>query len=215
LPYHNILDGEYYGFSRELFDTFARKHGYQFIYRPLPIKRLFKLFVEQNGIDFKYPDHYLWQQDIKKDVRVIYSDPVISYIEGIMVLQENINIGIQDLNHICTVFGFTPWPYQGLIKNGRIIVSETRNIQDALTVVIKSRSQGAYINVAVADYQMEHTLKSSKILELNTNLPHISDYYHLSTIKYPEVVRALNLFLEKETTTINMLKEKHDIEGIF
>ena len=74
---------QYTGFARELFDAFAQHSGYQLLYKPLPVKRLYRAFLTDLSVDFKYPDHPQWKSALKKSQPPFYSDPVVSYTDGV------------------------------------------------------------------------------------------------------------------------------------
>lgn len=87
-PYSGYENGDYTGFNRELLDMFANEKGYRFDYVAFPVKRLFFEFV--NGVgDLKYPDNPNWALQVKKDAQIAYSDPVVEYVNGVMVLPTN------------------------------------------------------------------------------------------------------------------------------
>ncbi len=77
LPYHSTDNRVFYGFSRDLFDLFAREKGYRFKYVPTPIKRSLFWFLS-GKYDFKYPDNSYWSKDQKVGNEIIYSDSIFS-----------------------------------------------------------------------------------------------------------------------------------------
>lgn len=117
---------EYQGFAREFFDMFGRKKGFTFTYQPLPVKRLYKSLLT-NTIDFKFPDSPFWQKEIKEGKNIIYSKPVVGFIDGVMVLPANKGKGADKLNKLGTILGFTAWDYMDRIKAGTIKISENNS----------------------------------------------------------------------------------------
>lgn len=76
---------------------FAAEKGYQFAYVALPVKRLFVEF--SNGVgDFKYPDNPQWALHIKKDAPIVYSEPVVEYVNGVMVPPDAKGTGVDAIS---------------------------------------------------------------------------------------------------------------------
>ena len=87
LPHHGLVDNQYTGYAREVLDLFAQKSGYTFTYRPLPWKRVILEYM--NGdLDFIFPDNSYWDTEPKEGKDVYYSDPVVAYIDGVVVLRQ-------------------------------------------------------------------------------------------------------------------------------
>ncbi len=213
LPHYTYVGDEYQGFSKELLNRFAQKMNYQFFYHALPVKRLLSSFL--NGkVDFKYPDNPYWAKDQKKGHKLVYSQPVAQYIDGVMVLPEYRNMEIKDFKVLGTVLGFTPWDYLGLIKSKSVELEEVRTMSGLLEIVLRKRVDGAYVNIAVASYQLESLLKMPNMLVFNSNLPHTLDSYRLSSIKYPKVMNEFNRFLHSDIQYITKLKKKYKVEDL-
>jgi hypothetical protein len=56
--------------------------------------------------------------------------------------------------------------------------------------------------------------KTGEII-LNTNIPNEIYSYHLSSIKYPHIIKQFDEFLKNNTTLIQQLKQKYDIREDF
>ena len=97
-PHYQYKGGDFGGFGRAVLDEFARAKGYQFSYKPYAANDLFNALISRQ-IDFKYPDNPYWQHQHKEGVRIAYSDPVTPYIDGVSLLNQNLNKGID--NHRC------------------------------------------------------------------------------------------------------------------
>ncbi|MBF0120143.1 MAG: transporter substrate-binding domain-containing protein [Desulfobacterales bacterium] len=211
LPYQTVVNNDYQGFARELLDLFAQNKGYKFTYRPTPVKRLFIEFL--NGeIDFKYPDNPNWKGDLRKGINISYSNSIVNFIDGVMVLPERKEMKIDGLKTLGTVLGFTPWDYLDLINSKSISLQENPNIFGLLQMVILKRIDGAYVNIAVANYQLETNLKSTQSLTFASNLPHTKGNYFVSSIKHPEILKEINQFLEEKKEEINNLKKKYKLQ---
>ena len=205
--------GEYQGFARVLLDQFAKKHDYRFVYEALPLMRLFRNFFDRQEIDLKFPDNPYWQSEMRTKTKVYYSKPVVEYVDGVMVLPKNKGKGRGDLKSLGTIFGFTPIEYLPEIKSGAIVLSEIGDLQRLLQLTLRERTHGTYISVAVANYQLENVLKKPEALVFDSTLPHTRSFYHLSTLKHPQVVEEFDRFLIENAEMIRQLKLQHGVEN--
>lgn len=212
-PQYSYENREYIGFGREILDAFAKSRGYRFEYRPLPPSRLFFEHLKTQSLDFKYPDNSYWESHLRTGVKVTYSNPVMPYIDGVFVAPANKGRGVQHLKMLGTVTGFTPWKYYDAIKRKEISLSENDNSRSLLKQAMFKRIDGAYINVEVARYQMREVLKQADALEFDPALPHIADFYYLSTIKHPAIIQEFNEFLVREKELYERIRKKLGIES--
>jgi len=207
LPYWEGTTKEYKGASREILDAFAKSKGYTFVYKPLPIKRLYREFFSKI-IDFKYPDNPLWRSDLRKDKKIFYSNKVLIYIDGTLVKKENKGKGIKILG---TVSGFTPWTYLSLIKQNKIKMKENHSIESLLRNTKKGFVDGAYFNVEVAKHILSSVYSESKSLVFDESLPFTKDGYRLSSLKHKKIIDEFNNFLKHHQDLIEKIKRKYKI----
>ena len=212
-PQYSYENKQYIGFGREILDAFAKSKGYTFEYRPLPPSRLFFEHLKGQSLDFKYPDNAYWESHLRTGVKVHYSKPVMPYIDGVFVIPANKGRGIGQLKMLGTVTGFTPWKYYDAIKRKEISLSENDNSVALLKQAVFKRIDGAYINVEVARYQLRKVLKQPDALVFDPDLPHISDFYYLSSIKHPHIIQEFNKFLEREKEQYERIRKKLGIES--
>ncbi|ERP30926.1 substrate-binding periplasmic protein [Chitinivibrio alkaliphilus] len=213
LPY-SAYDGMIFsGFERELLDLFATKKGYYFHYTAYPIKRLDRAFVAGN-IDIRIPDNPYWAPEIKSEEQVLYSAPLVSYIDGVVVQQGRDTISLNSLDTLGVVRGFTPKPYLPSLSEETIYIHENSDISGLLKQVAQGRIDGAYINVAVAYHHMKQWDPEDRLV-FAQNLPFVHSTRHLSTIHTPQIIDKFNTFLEENASAIELLKEKYRVEEIF
>ncbi len=210
-PHYSHDGDQYKGFAGKLFKTFGKNKGYKIEFRILPLKRLLGEFLNGN-VGFKYPDHPYWGGDAKKGKGVLYSEPVVGYIDGVMVLPQNKGKGINNLKKLGIVLGFTPWDYKKKIDAGQIKTDATRTFTSLMKKGISGRFDGAYVNVAVGRYQLSEVLKQKDALVFDADLPHTKDSYYFSTIKYPKILAEFNDFLSSQKETVNQIKAEFKIE---
>lgn len=201
---------EYSGFAREVLDEFAKSAGIVFSYKSFPIKRLFVNFLD-GQLDFKFPDSNYWKSDLKEGKGVVYSDPVLEYVDGVMVLPEQLKKGKASLKRLGVVRGFTPWDYLTDIEAKTIKVNENSSLDGLMNLVKTKRIDGVYFNVVVARYFLENTKFEDDLVVFDKDLPHTRSYYYLSTIKHPELIDQFNQFMKDNSALIENLKAKYNV----
>jgi hypothetical protein len=212
-PAYEDDHGEFIGYSRELLDGFAKSVGIAFEYVPMPVSRLFQEFLSPQGsLDFKYPDNENWQQAQKLGHPVLYSETVLRYVDGVLVRPENLGKGMAELHLLGILRGFTPVGFEDAVRAGRIRLQPSSNFSGLLQQVMHQRMDGAYMNVAVARYQLGAVLRAPDALVYDPGLPHVEDRYKLSTLKYPELILRFNHYLRAHVSTVRALQRKYHIE---
>ena len=106
---------------------------------------------------------------------------------------------------------FTPWDYLKLIEEKKVKVHENNTFTGLLEQTIRKRVNGAYLNVAVANYQLEERLKKPNALVFDESLPHTKGNYFMSSIARPQIIKEFNEFLKKEKATVDDLKKKYKV----
>lgn len=215
-PHHGVSNGEYTGYAREVLDLFSEKSGYRFKYMQLPWKRLVRKYV-RGELDFVYPDNKVWDLQIKGKTKILYSDSVVSYIDGLILLPENKGKGVDKLRSIATIRGFTVWDFHDQIQSGEIKLIESDNYIPLLRLVLLGRVDAAYTELSVANYYLREKLNMENKLVFDQDLPYTKDNYSLSSIKHMEIIKEFNEFLKSEKETLDLLKTKYniiDVNGI-
>lgn len=209
-PHYTVKSGEYGGFARALLEAFAEAQGHTFEYRAMPVARLFQSFVE-GRVDLKYPDNEYWSSDLKKGRTVVYSQPVVAYIDGVSVLPEKIGKSVDDIKVLGTVRGFTAWDWMDRIEAGQVKLSENSNFKALVKQTLGSRVDGAYANVAVVQHVLEREMNMGGALVFDASLPHTKSNYHLSSIKHPQLIRAFDQWMAANTDVVDALKERYGV----
>lgn len=210
-PVYGTKGGQYVGYSRDLLDAFAKKHGHQFEYVPLPIKRLFGEFTTTDTLDFKYPDHPQWQPDMKKGLTIAYSAPVFEGTEGALVQKDKVGRALGDLKTLGTLRGFSPWPYMDALKGGALTLEESDDIEPLLRKLLVGRLDAVFLNDQLGRYYVDQVLKQPGAIVLDPALPSNPVAYLLSTRKHPEIIDQFDAFLTSEGALIAELRKKHGL----
>ncbi|MBD8527807.1 substrate-binding periplasmic protein [Pseudomarimonas arenosa] len=210
-PISAYRNGQYQGYARELLDAFAKKHGYEFKYSALPIKRLYADFLTRDELDFKYPDNPHWQPDMKEGINIAYSQSLVDSIEGGMVLAERVGTPLSEYKALGTIRGFTPWPYQDALGGGQLRLEESDDLPTLVQKVLLKRVDVMYINTSIANYHLAEDLKKPGALKFDPALPHAPVQYLMSSRKHPKVIEQFNAFLSEEASLVEQLRRKHKL----
>ncbi|UTW05878.1 substrate-binding periplasmic protein [Pseudomonas benzenivorans] len=211
LPYFTVQDGRYQGYARELLDAFAADQGHEFIYVPLPVKRLLGDYLA-GKLDFKFPDHPHWKARQKQGHRIHYSQPVAPYTDGVMVLPGHLGLGKARIKVLGTQLGFTPWPYLADIEGGQITLKQNNHIDSLLHMATSGRVDAIYLNPRVARHALLAEGLPDDALVYDPALPHVDDHYYLSSRLHPEVIAAFDRFLQQQPERVRRLKAKYAID---
>jgi polar amino acid transport system substrate-binding protein len=199
-PFQYVIDGEYKGKFREILDKFAKEKNISFKYKPLKIKNLYEELYS-GEIDFKFPDNPVWRSPEKRQYEIFYSDIFTNYIDGIFVRKENIKKSFNQLNRFGVVDDIILWSISNRANHG---TAELIYGQSCAELISKLKDN--YIDAIFCNYDvMIYLLKNSRLkyeIRFNTDLPLIDNYIHLSTIKYPEVIKEFNLWVSKNREMI-------------
>ncbi len=211
-PLHTVDGGKRYrGFARDVLDAFARQQGYAFEYVPLPINRLYTRFLKERTLDFKYPDHPKWREDLRHGLKLSYSGVVVSTEEGAMVLPQRRGRPLSEIRSLGTVLGFTPWPYRQAIDSKAVAVSTSNSFDGLLRHALADHLDAVYVNVDVANHLLAEELKAPGGLVFDPALPHARSDFRLSTLRHPEVVEQFSQFLQREQALVQKLRQKYRI----
>jgi hypothetical protein len=210
-PYGSFRQGDYEGYARDLLDSFAIEYGYTMVYVALPVKRLYQDFLETHTLDLKFPDSPDWHPGRRKGLHILYSAPACSYTDGILVKPENLGKGMESIKTLGILAGFKPWLLSPPVDPKSIKVSENASISGLLGKGLVGRVDGVYANMEAARHLLKAMGRQDQLV-LDPDLPHVTGFYRLSTIKRPRVLREFDEFLKSRTELVDSLKKKHGLD---
>lgn len=210
-PLFAVREGDYVGTGREILDAFADAKGHHLTYRPLPINRLFTEFRD-GRVDLKFPDNAMWGAGFKAGRNVVYSKPVIAYIDGVMVRPMNLGRGADQVRVLGTISGFRPFNWNELIAEGVIVVKELPRLETVLKLAAAGKVDGAYASVSAANHVMGQLLDMKGALVFDPALPHVQDYYYLSSLNQPEIIAEFDQWLVENAPLVQSIKERMKAE---
>ncbi|WP_394558591.1 substrate-binding periplasmic protein [Aquipseudomonas alcaligenes] len=204
--------GEYRGFAREVLDLFARDAGIELRYQTFPVSQLTQQLLDGN-VDFKYPDSPRWAIGAKQGAGVAYSQPVVSYVDGVLVAPAKLGQGVEHLQRLALVEGWTPGDYQERIAAGKTQLVRAADLKQMLRLAMRDEAQGAYYNVVVATYYLDNIRTRPGALVFDPSLPHSRGSFHLSSVRQAQLLKRFDQFLQAKASEIAALKERHGVEA--
>lgn len=210
--YSTDKQGNYCGFAREVLDLFAATAGIQFDYRPLSGERLLPALL-QGEVDFKYPDNPTWAQGQKAGKNLSYSQAVVNYVDGVLVPPMRQGQGVDKLQRLAIVNGWTPWAYQARVeaKHTQLIVSD--DLPAMIKLALRKDAEGAYFNIVVASYYLDNIRAQPGALVFDPKLPFTRGTFNLSSSKHPQLIQRFDQFLIEQHEQIAKLKDKYQVEA--
>ncbi len=212
-PHYKVdAHGEYQGFARELLDLFARDSGVQVTYRPLPVAELQQALLN-GSIDLKYPDSPEWAGPAKAGRALYYSRPVVHYVDGVLVAPRRVGQGVDKLERLALVEGWTPTAYRERIASGQTVLVHSADLRQMIRQALHKDSDGAYYNVVVATHYLDHIRARPGALVFDPALPHTRGSFHLASMRHPALIERFDRFLAERHDAIAALKQAHGVEA--
>jgi len=209
---HSNWDGETYsGFGADIMTRFAADEGYEVTFRPLPVARLMQALVK-GEVDLKYPDNAYWGGDLKDGVDVAYSQPVVEVIDGVVVIPENRGMGVEEVDRLGIVMGFTPFLWLDQIESGSVTVNKNASLSGLVRQALAGRVDATYANQDVVSHVLVEMGEAPDALVLAEELPQSNSNFHLSSSTRTDVVAAFDAWMEANPEVIAELKATYDLD---
>lgn len=207
-PHYDFKSAQPRGYFFDLIQLYSHWSGDQFLFKALPVKRLYKDSAELT--DFVYPDNLAWQPnlDIDQTISKYYSAPVIYTLGATMVLPEKQSMTLVDFKVLANIHGFSPTRWIELKKEHKFRILDVPDAESALRMTLRGRVDGANVEYNVAQYHLEQ-MKAARTLVMAENLPFTNLAFHLSSQKYPEQIHRFNQFLIEQQDQIQQLKLRY------
>lgn len=197
-------------YSKALLSRFFEHKGYKFKLLPLPIKRFDKWYVEE-AIDFKFPDNVRWRKGISLKLDITYSEPAMHLVAGTYVLKKNEHLVRKDIKSLATIFGFYPTLWYDRLTAGTLSLQEEHSPYGVVKHLLHGNVDAINIDYNVIRKHLKLQGASENSVVLSELVHHEPYAYHLSSIKYPEIIKEFNDFLTDNPDVIKSLKKKFNI----
>lgn len=202
--------GHFKGYAREILDRFAKSENIEFKYIPLPVKR-FLAEYQEGKMDFAFPDNPNWNVEAKKKLKRVYSSPIITFQDAIFVRPEKLGQGIENLRTLGTLKGFSYWKFQQYVDSGKMQIDSSLAPEGLINMGLLGRVEGINLAQQVVYYYLKKLNREGALIPDPQLLPIQDSHYYLSTLRHPEMIKKLNVFLKKDRIYINQLKKKYGL----
>lgn len=202
-------DYRYRGYARDLLDLFAEREHLHFTYVTLPVRRLFHAYWS-GQLDLVFPDNPRWDA-AQKPAGITYSQPVLQFQDVMLVLPERKGDPRETFRLLGFVRGFTPWKFRDDIAAGRVTIKEAPNPEGLIHMVLAGYIDAANMARQVARFHLKNQGHEQGLVVESALLPISDSYYHLSSIRHPELIQRFNAFLQREQAAVEALKAKYEL----
>ena len=203
-----------HGAAWEILAAFAQDAQIKIEFRALPSHKLDE-DLRNGKIDFKFPDHPDTHLDVSTADSRVYSMTVLEAIEGLMVAPENKGKSREQIKTIATPAGTTAWNYLDDVKNGKIEILEFPSVPGAIAAVLSGKAYALYVNIAMGRHHWSQSpaAATSPKLVFDRELPFLRTSYQLSTIKNPDLIKKLDIFLASHASELAKINGKFGLES--
>ncbi len=156
----------------------------------------------------------MWQDEQQKKLNVTFSQSVIKLIGGSYVLESNAKYKRENIKKLATILGFTNVYWQDKIESKAIELIEESTPISIVKHMLHGNVDATNIDGNVIRYNLK-LLGNPKAIVINTHIKHKEYSYHLSSIKYPNIIKQFDDFLQNNPKLLQQLKKKHDIIEAF
>lgn len=109
------------------------------------------------------------------------------------------------------VRGFTPWKFKEDIEAGRVTIHEAPNPQGLIRMTLAGYIDAANMARQVARYHLRQQGRPDGLVVEPALLPLSDSYYHLSSIRHPELIQRFDAFVRREAEAVQALKDKYGL----
>jgi ABC-type amino acid transport substrate-binding protein len=205
VPPHN----HYRGYARDLLDLFAARENLRLIYVALPVRRLSHAYLA-GQLDLMFPDNPRWDVQ-EKPAGIRYSQPVLQFQDAMLVLPKRLGQPRESFRKLGFVRGFTPWKFQDDIAAGRVSIHEAPNPEGLIRMTLAGYIDAANMARQVARFHLKRLGQPDSLVVQPLLLPQRDSYYHLSSIRHPQLIRRFDAFLLREQQAVQALKNKYEL----
>lgn len=202
--------GRYSGFARELLDRFAEYADITINYKPMRPAELMPALAA-GEIDFKFPENPGWNAPDSIAGKVAYSKPAIEYVAGALVPPKHKGRGIEHIDRMAIVEGWTPLGFEEAVNEHQIQLMKSETLPEMIRDALRKNSDAAYYNVVVAIHYINNVSTGPNVLVFDPDLPHERSTYHLAAAEHPELIQRFDEFLAEHSAEVETLKSKYQI----
>jgi polar amino acid transport system substrate-binding protein len=211
-PYYKAVEGQAFdGYCIDLLKAFAKHEGLELELRPQPVNRLYRNMLGEQSLDLLFPDNPAWSREARDGQTLYYSQPVVQIVDATLVRREQLAKGLSAIKRVGIVRGFTAEAWQPLQSKYAIELVEVQDIQSMIRMLERNRLDAIYANPQVVQHHMQLLGIAPELLQRDPQLPQISTSFHLSSYKYPELIKHFDRFLIDEAPMLSQLHQHYGL----
>lgn len=131
-------------------------------------------------------------------------------MSGTFVRSEDVGKGINFIKKLAIPQGFTPVKWQSRIDDNLLSLVPIEETYNALSLLQHKEVDAVDVEYHVGKYFMKSYPQLGPF-SVDVTLPFIDVPFLLSTLRHPEIIKELNLFLINNQSLISNIYEKYDI----
>lgn len=214
LPLWGMEEGEYSGFSRSLLDEFSQHQNLRFEYTAYDTGKQLINALKAGKVDFIFPANKHWNRSLKsRSDKILYSEGVHFYLEGVMLLSKYSRKRLSDLDAIGIMAGKKPLAIQDSADRGQVAIIEYGDFKSMFAAVKAEKIQGIYTNIDVGRAKAsEYGIKPGE-LEFHESTSHDRRQYRLATIKEEGMMQRFDEFILENKTYLQALRRDFKVTG--
>ncbi|WP_422910835.1 substrate-binding periplasmic protein [Pseudomonas sp. MAC6] len=211
-PYYSTVEGQGFdGYCIALLQAFAKHEELELELRPQPVNRLYRNMLGEHSLDLLFPDNPAWAREARDGQPLYYSQAVVEIVDATLVRREQLNQGLGAIKRVGIVRGFTAEAWQPLLEQHRIELVEVQDIQSLLRMLERGRLDAIYANPQVVQHHMQLLGIDPQQLQRDPQLPQITTSFHLSSYRYPQLIKRFDQFLSEQAAMLNQLRQQFGV----
>lgn len=203
-----MKEGEFTGLSRDILDAFAQASGHQFVYKPMPVKRL-AIALEKGEIHIRYPDHARWNASEKVGKNYKYSEALTSTVSGLNFLTKNEG---KPIKVIGVPLGYSVTEFRDLAQTGKVRLVESPDMQALVRMALVGRIDALYGNRDLVRHLGREAGLAEGTFAFDAAEPHTRHPYLLSSLQHPELLEQFSTWAEANKALIASIHAKYGVE---
>lgn len=190
-------------------EAFSKSSGHEFVYVHMPVRRL-QLELLKGHVDFVYPDNPRWNNEVIKSHDKHFSLPIAHTLSGTVIRPDDIGKGVDFVKRLAIPKGFTPAKWRDRIEGNLVEIIPVDETYNALFLLQHKKVDALDLEYHVTDY-FTHRYPQLGPFSVDVRLPYIDVPFLLSTLRHPEIINELNVFIENNQPLITEIYAKYHI----
>ncbi|MDO6566448.1 hypothetical protein Q4561_05215 [Alteromonas sp. 1_MG-2023] len=208
-PHYDFTSKVDKGVGWAILEAFSDASGHEFVYLDMPVRRL-QIELNKGNVDFVYPDNPRWNSKGTTLGEKTFSNPVAYTLSGTLVRSEDIGKGIDFVKKLAIPQGFTPVKWQNRLDANLLTLVPLEKTYNAISLLQQKEVDAVDLEYHVGKY-FTQSYPQLGPFSVDVTLPFIDVPFLLSTLRHPDVIEELNLFLENNQKLITSIYEQYDI----